>query len=74
VTGNPNETTAEDIEPLRAAGFSDAQILAITGFVAMRLAFSIVNDALGSRPDRELVESVPPQVKDAVTWGRPVES
>jgi uncharacterized peroxidase-related enzyme len=73
VTGNPNETTAEDIEPLRAAGFSDDQILAITGFVAMRLAFSTVNDALGSRPDRELVESVPGVVRDAVTWGRTVE-
>ena len=38
------------MQALRDAGFDDAQIFAITVFVAARLAFSTVNDALGARP------------------------
>ncbi len=73
VTVEPNATTADDLAPLREAGYDDTQIAAITLFVALRVAFSTVNDALGARPDVGLVESVPPQVRDAVTWGRPPE-
>jgi hypothetical protein len=58
------------MQPLRDAGFDDQQIFAITLFVSLRLAFSSVNDALGARPDRELAESVPAPVRDAVTFGR----
>jgi hypothetical protein len=45
-------------------------VQAITTFVALRLAFSTVNDALGAVPDDELRASVDPQVNDVVTWGR----
>jgi hypothetical protein len=31
-----------------------------------------VNDALGARPDRQLGDSVPAPVREAVTYGRPV--
>src|SRR4029077_10651310 len=51
VTADPNTTTAEDVEVLRDSGFGDAQIFAITTFVALRLAFSVVNDSLGASPD-----------------------
>ena len=71
---DPNSTTAGDVQALRAAGFDDAQILAITVFVALRIAFSTVNDALGARPDRELGAEVPPEVRDAVTFGRPIDA
>jgi len=70
VARDPNATTARDLAPLRAVGYDDAQVLAITTFVALRLAFSTVNDALGAVPDDELKEGVPPQVRAAVTWGR----
>ena len=70
VARDPNATTAEDIEALRAVGYDDAQVHAITTFVALRLAFSTVNDALGAVPDAELTASVDPRVRDAVTWGR----
>ncbi|HEY3006197.1 MAG TPA: hypothetical protein VGJ44_27870, partial [Kribbellaceae bacterium] len=50
--------------------YDDAQILALTVFVALRLAFAIVDDALGARPDRELLASAPASVRDAVTFGR----
>ncbi|QWZ06496.1 methyltransferase domain-containing protein [Nocardioides panacis] len=73
VARDPNATTAEDVQVLRDAGFDDARILAVTAFVALRLAFSTVNDALGCRPDRAVVDGLPEPVSAAVTWGRPVE-
>jgi SAM-dependent methyltransferase/alkylhydroperoxidase family enzyme len=72
VTRDPNSTDAGDVGALREAGFDDEQIFAITLFVALRIAFSTVNDALGARPDRHLAASAPPPVRDAVTYGRPV--
>jgi uncharacterized peroxidase-related enzyme len=70
VARDPNATTAADVEALRAVGYDDGQVQAITTFVALRLAFSTVNDALGAVPDDELRASVDPQVNDVVTWGR----
>lgn len=57
---------------MRDAGFDDGQIFAITLFVALRIAFSTVNDALGALPDRALGEAAPAPVRDAVTFGRPL--
>lgn len=71
VARDPNATEARDVQPLRDARYDDAQIFAITVFVALRLAFAIVNDALGARPDAELLATVPASVRDAVTYGRP---
>ena len=42
------------------------------GFAALRIAFSTVNDALGTAPDRQLGVEVPAEVRDAVTFGRPI--
>ena len=70
VASDPNATTADDVQGLRDAGFDDLQIFAITVYVAARLAFSTVNDALGSTPDVELAQSLPPAVRDAVGFGR----
>lgn len=67
---DPNGTTRADVEPLRAAGFDDGQILALTVYIALRLAFSTVNDVLGARPDAGLVEHAPAEVAAAVTYGR----
>ena len=71
VARDPNATEARDVQPLRDAGYDDAQIFAITVFVALRLAFAMVNDALGARPDAELLATVPASVRHAVTYGRP---
>jgi hypothetical protein len=43
-------------------------------FVALRLAFSTVNDALGLLPDAAYRSTAPQVVLDAVTFGRPIES
>ena len=71
LAGDPNGTDSGDVQALRDAGFEDAQIFGITLYVALRIAFSTVNDALGARPDRELGQAAPPLVREAVTFGRP---
>jgi uncharacterized peroxidase-related enzyme len=70
LAADPNSTTAADVAALRDQGHDDAKIFAITTFVALRLAFSTVNDALGVVPDEELRTEAPPEVVRAVTWGR----
>jgi hypothetical protein len=67
---DPNGTSDNDLRDLRSAGFNDAQIFAITAYIAGRLAFSTINDALGAQPDRELVANVPPEIREAVVYGR----
>jgi uncharacterized peroxidase-related enzyme len=73
VARDPNATGEAQVQALRDAGFTDAQIFTITVFVALRLAFSTVNDALGARPDAALGSATPRAVLDAVTFGRPIE-
>jgi uncharacterized peroxidase-related enzyme len=70
VAADPNATTASDVQPLREAGFGDDEVFAITVYVAMRIAFSTINDALGARPDVEYRTKAPGAVLDAVTYGR----
>jgi len=48
VARDPNATTPADIEALRDSGLDDGQIFAVTAFVALRLAFSTINDSLGA--------------------------
>ena len=69
---DPSSTTAADVQELRAEGFDDAQIFAITVYAALRIAFSTVNDALGALPDRQLGVEVPAEVRNAVDFGRPI--
>jgi SAM-dependent methyltransferase/alkylhydroperoxidase family enzyme len=74
VATDPNGIDAADLQGLRDAGFDEEQIFAITTFVALRLAFSSVNDALGAEPDRQLGSSTPGPVVSAVSFGRPLGS
>jgi len=72
VARDPNATTPADIQALHDCGLDDGQIFAITAFVALRLAFSTINDSLGAQPDVQLARSLPAEVREAVTYGRPV--
>jgi alkylhydroperoxidase family enzyme len=74
VARDPNGTSAADVQELRDAAFSDDQIFAITVFVALRIAFSTVNDALGISPDAALRSTAPQEVLEAVTFGRPIDT
>lgn len=70
VVENPNATTSQDVEALRAAGLSEQETFDATAFIAFRIAFSTVNDALGVSPDWQVAEAAPPEVRQAVTFGR----
>jgi uncharacterized peroxidase-related enzyme len=74
VAKDPNATTPADVQALRDCGFDDGQIFAITAFVALRVAFSTINDSLGAQPDAQLALSLPQEVREAVTYGRPVST
>ena len=69
---DPQSTTAAEVQALRDAGLDDAQIFAVSVFVALRIAFSTVNAALGAQPDRQLGTDTPASVQDAVTSRRTV--
>ena len=70
VVADPNAIVSSDVDPLRDVGLSDRAIFEATVYIAFRLAFSTVNDALGAAPDRELAERAPARVRDAITFGR----
>ena len=63
---------AADVTSLREAGWTDRQIFGITVFVALRITFSTVNDALGARPDADYRTLAPAAVLKAITFGRPL--
>ena len=67
VARDPNATTPADIQALRDTGLDDGQIFAITAFVALHLAFSTINDALGAQPDAQVGQSLPRDVRDAMS-------
>ncbi|MEV6931429.1 hypothetical protein AB0M46_44010 [Dactylosporangium sp. NPDC051485] len=71
VVQDPNATTDADVDRLRDAGLNDLEIFEATTYIALRLAFSTVNDALGARPDQQLAEKAPRLVREAVDFGRP---
>ncbi|SRR6266550_2057388 len=66
----PNAISVEDVNRFRGAGMTDEEIFNATVFVAFRLAFSTVNDALGACPDGPLAQGAPAPVRDAVSYGR----
>ena len=70
VVRDPNGTTEGDVARLREVGLGDQEIFEATAFVAFRLAFSAINDALGAAPDKELADAAPAEVRAAVDYGR----
>lgn len=66
VAADGTATTRDDVRELRDAGFSDDEIFAVTAYIAGRIAFSTINDALGALPDVELGDLVPREVQAAV--------
>jgi alkylhydroperoxidase family enzyme len=73
LAATPNSTTQADVDDLRKAGMSHEQIAAATAYVALRVAFSTFNDAIGAAPDQETAEAAPPEVVSAITFGRPTD-
>ena len=72
VARGPGRTTEADVLAMRDAGYGDAEIFTITVFVALRVALSAVNNALGVQPDAQYRSTAPAEVLEAVTFGRPI--
>ncbi len=70
VVRDPNATTEGDVARLRELGLGDQEIFEATAFIAFRLAFSAINDALGAAPDKQLADAAPGLVRAAVDYGR----
>jgi alkylhydroperoxidase family enzyme len=73
LAATPNSTTQADVDDLRKAGMSDQQIAAATAYVALRVAFSTFNNAVGAAPDQEQAMAAPPEVVTAIAFGRPTD-
>jgi SAM-dependent methyltransferase len=63
--GNPHDARAGD--RTASSRHRRDQVFAATVFIALRLAFATVNDALGATPDDELRAAAPDAVRRAVT-------
>lgn len=66
VVDDPTATTAHDVDLLRARGFTDDQIFALTVYIALRVTFSMVNDSLGARPDQALIARAPEELARSI--------
>ena len=64
------KVTPEDIDDLRAHGFSDTDILDIALTAAARSFISKVTDAVGAEPDDWLMD-LEPELRQTLTVGRP---
>lgn len=71
VSSGATSTTQADVDELRGLGMDDRQIHAITLDIAMRIAFSTVNDALDAPLDRAEADKYPEDLVAAVDFGRP---
>ena len=60
-----------DVERLRSAGLSDADIVDVVLAAAARCFFSKTLDALGVEPDAKYAE-LDPDVRDVLTVGRAI--
>jgi uncharacterized peroxidase-related enzyme len=61
-----------DIDRLRTLGLTDEEIVSVVVAAAARCFFSKTLDALGAEPDA-LFHALDPQLRDALTVGRPIE-
>jgi uncharacterized peroxidase-related enzyme len=70
VVDDPNAIAEADVDGLREVGLTDREILEATAWIAFRLAFSTINDAVGAQPDLQLLDKAPGPVRQAVGYGR----
>jgi len=74
VTLSADQITQEDVDDLRANGFTDAEILDIALAAAARSFYSKMMDAVGVTPSSEWLDNTEsllgPELLDALTVGR----
>ena len=64
--------TEDDIDRLREAGLTDGEIFEVILAAAARCFFSKVLDAAGVLPDATFRSLEPPELREALTVGRPI--
>ena len=69
----PTSVTDEDLGVLRAAGFTDADLLDVVLAAAARSFFSSVLEAVAAEPDPVYAE-LPADLRTALTVGRPIQA
>lgn len=73
VATTATDITEADIDCMRRHGFKDQDIFDIASAAAARCFFSKMLDATGARPDREYRDELEPDLRRALTFGRPIE-
>jgi uncharacterized peroxidase-related enzyme len=71
VAHDATAVTEEDVDRLRALGFSDAEIFDVVLAAAVRCFFSKTLDGVGVTPDAKYAQ-LEPELRDALTVGRPI--
>ena len=72
VASDATAVTQADIDRLREVGLTDPEILDIVLAAAARSFFSKVLDGVGALPDREYEDKLEPELREALTVGRPI--
>ena len=72
VADDATSVTQADIDRLRELGLSDPEILDIVLAAAARCFFSKVLDGVGALPDAEYEDKLEPELREALTVGRPI--
>jgi uncharacterized peroxidase-related enzyme len=73
VARNASQVGEDDIDRLRRAGFTDAEIFDVVAAAAWRCFFAKVPDALGAAPDRALGQLAEPLLQHLVV-GRAIDT
>jgi len=73
LASNSSAVSQRDIDRLRSAGFSDAQVFDVVAAAAWRCFFAKMPDALGVEPDRALGELETPLLQRLIV-GRAIEA
>jgi len=71
VAGDASEVDHDDVDRLRAAGLSDAEIADVVFAVAARAFFTKVLDGLGAQLDTQTADSFAPSLRESMVVGRP---
>jgi alkylhydroperoxidase family enzyme len=66
------DISGDDVEALRNHGLDDDEILDVVLATAARCFFSTVLDATGTRADAGFADRMTPELREALTVGRPL--
>ena len=72
VADDATSVTQADIDRLRELGLTDPEILDVVLAAAARCFFSKVLDGVGALPDAEYEDKLAPELREALTVGRPI--